>query len=514
MTASATFIAIDLGASNGRVLSVDWNGEVFKWQEVRRFQNRPVHILDRVYWDVLRLWSDVQTGISACLARSHTAPAGLGVVAWGVDYGLLDTAGRLLSNPVHYRDCRTNGIPELAFRYLSAADIFRQTGVQIMQINTLFQLYSMVKAGDSALQRAGTLLMMPDLFHYWLSGEMACEYTVATTTQMYDCGNRCWASALLEQLQIPSGILPRIVEPGTILGTVRESLRGELGLTNAIPVIAGASHDTASAVTGIPGMDEHSMFISCGTWSLVGIELEAPLITPETFAMNFANEGGAGGTTLLQQNVCGLWLLQECVRVWHSAGEAIGWEELLPLALSASALQSFVDPDDPAFLAPPDMPRAIQEYCCKTGQPVPRTLGALVRCCLESLSLKYRWVLQRLAHLSGRAISKICIVGGGANNSVLCQFTADACGCIVSAGPSEAAALGSAVAQAIATSFLSDIAEGREAIAASIQLGYYQPSRSEAWERAYQRFAGILTAEAQRCASAQAATAATSSLLA
>ena len=357
-----------------------------------------------------------------------------------------------------------------------------------MQLNTLYQIFSMVEASDPQLDAARTLLMIPDLFHYWMTGERKAEYTNATTTQMFDGANGRWANGLLDSLGIPTALLPPIVSCGTMLGPLRADVMSDTGLTSPVPIIAGGTHDTASAVAAIPELDEDSAFISSGTWSLMGVELDAPLINDRVLALNFANEGGIARKTLLLRNICGLWLLQESLRQWEKEGRKYTWDEILKLTKDAAPLLSLVDPDAPDFLAPGNMPEAIRAFCRTTHQPEPDSAGAIARCCLESLSLKCRWVAEAIETLTGRKIRIIRMVGGGSRNTLLCQFTADATSREVVAGPVEAAAFGNVMIQAIATGLLPDAAAGRRAMAASVERCYYKPNRDMDWEPAYRRW--------------------------
>jgi rhamnulokinase len=417
--------------------------------------------------------------------------AGIGVDTWGVDFALLDRAGRLIANPITYRDPRTDGMIERVFAQVPRQAVFARTGIQVMPINTLYQLMSM--AGDSQLAAAKTFLLMPDLFHYWLTGALAVEYTNATTTQILDCRARRWATELLDQLSIPSHFLPPIVAPGTILGDVLPDVLGETGLRGPVPVIAPGSHDTASAVAAIPGLDTSSAYISSGTWSLVGVEIAQPILSDDALALNITNEGGVANTIRLLKNVAGLWLVQESQRQWQREGTTYGWEQLLTLADQAAPFSSLIDPDAADFLHAGDMPARVRAFCQRSGQPAPESIGAVVRCCLESLALKYRWVIEALERVAGLRITTIRVVGGGSQNRLLCQFTADACARAVVTGPVEATALGNVMVQAIASGHLPDIAAGRRAIAASISQRTFEPRANEAWERAYARFAKLLT---------------------
>ncbi len=439
-----------------------------------------------LHWDVAAIWSEIQRGLMQYRKRFQDSPAAIGVDAWGVDFALLDRSGELLGNPYHYRDSRNDGIPELVFQHIDARELFRWTGVQTMQINTLFQLYAMVRSSDPDLKAAETLLMIPDLFHYFLCGERVVEHTEATTTQMYS-PTLGWAQEVLDSLRIPTRILPEIVRPATKLGLVRNEVLRDTGITRGFPVVAVASHDTASAVAAIPDMNENSAFISSGTWSLMGVELKGPITSDQTYSLGFTNEGGADGSILLIKNLTGLWLLQECQRQWSREERHHTWSEISAIAATARAFACVLDVDANDFRAPDDMPRAIAEYCRRTGQPNPDTIGAVARGCFESLALKYRSVLESLQAVTARRLDTIRIVGGGCLNALLCQMTADACNRTVVSGPAEASAFGSIMLQAIATGHLSDIGAGRAAIAASIQCVSYFPQATDDWDEAYAR---------------------------
>jgi rhamnulokinase len=488
---SKNFLAVDLGASNGRVLLGCWNGEAFQLEELHRFVNGPVNVQGHLYWDALRLWSEIKEGMRQYAGRFPAPLTSIGIDTWGVDYALLDSAGRLLGNPRHYRDSRNDGILEWSFDRTPGAEIFSETGIQFMQINTLFQLLSMVRDPDPQLKSADTLLMMPDLFNYWLTGRKAAEYTIASTSQMLNPWNRNWSSALLRRVGLPSHFLPEIVSPGTILGEVGPEVRAETGVSGPALVIAPASHDTAAAVAAIPGLDSESAYISSGTWSLVGLEIDEPIVNQEALALNVTNEGGVFGTIRLLKNVTGLWLLQESRNQWKREGRDLGWDQLLREAAGSPPFLCFVDPDAADFRAPGDMPKAIRGYCRQTGQTEPADSGAVVRCCLESLALKSRLVLEGLEGLTGRKIKVIRVVGGGSQNRMLCQFTADACARPVVTGPVEATALGNIMVQAIAVGCLADLRAGRRAVAASVKQERFEPRQTADWESAYQRFSSL-----------------------
>ncbi len=479
---TAAFVAVDLGASSGRVVLGHFTGERFELRELHRFPNGPVRLHDRFYWNVLGLWSEIQTALGRA-AREGYELEGIGVDTWGVDFGLLDSHGELLGLPRHYRDPRTDGVMEEVFERLPKAQLYARTGVQFMQINTLYQLYSL--RGSPQLGVAETLLLMPDLFHYWLSGRAAAETTIASTTQLLDARTREWASDLLEAVNLPGHILPPLIKPGTVLGTLYPTVAKETGLGLRTPVIAPASHDTASAVATLPA---GGMFISSGTWSLVGTEVAEPVLTLGAQERGFTNESGVGGSVRLLKNVAGLWLLSECRRVWAGAGHDLSWDELLALGDEAEPFGSLIDPGAETFLNPDSMPDAIRAACRRHGEREPDGVGATVRCCLESLALKYRSVLDDLGTLTGSVTREVRIVGGGSQNARLCQYTADACNRPVVAGPVEATALGNVMVQALARGFVSDLAEGRRVAAASSPQTHYEPRDREAWEDAYGRF--------------------------
>jgi rhamnulokinase len=491
MSRTADLLAFDLGAESGRAILGRYDGDLLRLTEVHRFANGPVRAPDGLHWDVRRLFVEVKLGLTLCGQRYGT-PASIGVDTWGVDFALLDHHGELLGDPFHYRDGRTNGVMEEAFKRAAREEIFERTGIQFMQFNTLYQLFSMALAGSPVLESAHTFLTIPDLFNYWLSGRAVCEFTNATTTQFYDPRAGGWAVSLLEKLGIPTGFLPEVVPPGTVLGGLLPSVAEETGL-GAVPVVAPACHDTGSAVAAVPASGTDHSYISSGTWSLVGVEVREPVITAESLANNFTNEGGVGGTFRLLKNVQALWLLQECRRAWAEQGKDLSYDELVRLAEAAYPFAALVDPDDPSFLSPPDMPAAIGSFCGRTGQPPPQDKGATVRCVLESLALKYRWVLERIEEMQRRPVSVVHVVGGGCRNGLLCQFTADATGRPVLAGPVEATAAGNVIVQAMALGHLSSLEEGRALVRRSFEVTAYEPGERAPWDEAYGRFQGILS---------------------
>jgi rhamnulokinase len=492
MRQAANFLAADLGASSGRLMVGSWDGRSFSLSELHRFPNGAVRAGDGLYWNALGLWTQVQEGLAKYQAAYSGTPASIGVDAWGVDFALLDRCGRLLGNPRNYRDPRTDGLPAQVFATVDEQEIFRETGVQTMQINTLFQLASMAKSGDPQLENARALLMIPDLFLYLLSGELSNEFSEATTTQMYSIARQDWTRDILTSLEVPVEILGPVVQPGTVVGRVRQDVLQEAGLRRPFPAIATASHDTASAVAAIPNMDRESAFICSGTWSLLGTEIDKPITSSDALRLDLTNEGGANGAVLLMRNLTGLWIVQECLREWQRQGQHAGWEEIIGLAASTPSSGSFIDPNATEFQSPGEMPRRICDYCKRSRQQVPQSTAQIARCAFESLSLSYRMALDAIEYVSRRSLSTLRIVGGGSLNSFLNQMIADVCGRQVIAGPAEASALGNVMMQAIAMGHLQDVAEGRAALTTSFTCSSYHPQRSDAWDEAYARFQGIV----------------------
>jgi rhamnulokinase len=494
--AEKAYLAIDVGASSGRHLIGRFDGERLRLEEVYRFENGPVEVAGRMHWDLLGLWSHVCRGLRAAAAAEPPASiVSAGVDTWGVDFGLLGAGDELLGNPYHYRDSRTNGMMEKAFARVSREEIFRHTGLQFMQLNTLYQLLAMKLSGSPLLGIAKTLLMMPDLFHWLLSGVKCNEMSDASTSQFYDPVRGGWATELLDRFDLPTGILGRIEQPGTNLGRLRGSVMAETGLSADV-VLPGA-HDTASAVMAVPARSKPGQrpdwcYVSLGTWALMGVELPAPLVNDQVLQMNFTNEGGVGHTTRLLKNISGLWLVQECRRVWNQDGRNWDWEDLNRLSAAARPLVSFINPDAAEFLAPDNMPEAIRRFCRRTGQAVPGDEGAVLRCGLESIAMKFRHVLGMCESLVAGRIETIHIVGGGTRNRQLCQAAADACGRRVVAGPVEATAIGNLVVQALADGAVGSIAQARDVIRGSFAVEAYEPGRTAAWDDAYPRFVKLL----------------------
>ena len=490
------FLAFDLGASSGRAVLGIFESDKLRLKEIHRFINKPINLLGTLYWNILNIFDEIKNSLSIYSQEYGKILNSIGVDTWGVDFGLIGKDGKLLSNPVHYRDSRTEGMMEEVFKRVLRREIFERTGIQFTQLNTLYQLFSMSFANSPLLKIADTFLMMPDLFNYFLTGKKFSEFTIATTSQCYDLLDGTWFSSLLDRLDIPTKIMPEVVSPGTIIGNILPDIEEEVGLSpvcragtgSPVSVIAPACHDTGSAVAAVPAQSDNWAYISSGTWSLIGIEVENPIINKTSLELNFTNEGGVDGTYRFLKNVAGLWLIQECKRIWEKEGETLTYEEITQLASEAKPFIAFVDPGHDSFLNPPDMPNAILNFCENTGQKKPETKGELVRCVLESLALKYRAVLEMIYEIHGH-VDILHIVGGGTQNELLCQFTANATGLPVIAGPVEATSIGNLMVQAKTKGLLSSIEEGRKLVANSFDLVTYEPEQTDAWNEAYQQIA-------------------------
>lgn len=485
-------LAIDLGAESGRVILGQFDGQRLALSDVHRFPNGPVRLPSGLHWDVLRLLTEIKAGIALATRHYGQELVSVGIDTWGVDYALLDRHGALVANPHHYRDDRTDGMVEAAFQRVPREEIFEQTGLQFLQLNSLFQLYAMVVQRSPALDIAETFLTIPDLFNYWLTGHQGCEFTHVTTTQCYNPRQRHWAWPLLQALDIPTHIFPEIVPPGTVRGPLLPAVADETG-AHRLQVISPASHDTGSAVVAVPAEQPGFAWISSGTWSIMGAEVPEPIITPVALRYNFTNEGGAGDVFRFCKNIAGLWLVQECRRWWAAQGEELSYAQLTDMAAAARPFTCILDPDDRDFLKPGDMPARIRAFAARTGQPAPETKGELVRTALEGIALKYRYVLERVEEMLGRRLDPIHIVGGGTQNRLLSQFTADATGRPVLTGPVEATAMGNCLMQLMALGHLSSLWDARAVVRNSAEVSRFEPGERAGWDDAYARFRQLVS---------------------
>lgn len=482
-------LAFDFGASSGRAILGTFDGEKITLKEIHRFSNDPVKVGHTFYWDVLRLFHEIKQGILK--AKQYGNIDSIGIDTWGVDFGLIDDKGYLLENPVHYRDERNAGMVEEARKYMSKSEIYDRTGIQFMDFNTLFQLLSIRLNRPELLERTHKLLFMPDLFAYMLTNQMVSEYSIATTSQMVNIDSQKWDKELLDAMKIPSRILCDIVPSGTKTGHIRRSLREELGV-DKIPVISVCGHDTQSAITAIPSESKDFAFISSGTWSLFGTELEEPVVNEKARKLNVTNEGGYNFTTAFLKNICGLWLIQESRRQWIREGKEYSYAQLEQEALKAEPFKCFIDPDAPDFVAMGDMPERVREFCRKTNQYVPETVGEVMRCIYESLAMKYKFVLDGIEDCTNKKYDRIHVMGGGTKDTFLCALTASSCNRTVYAGPIEATVLGNVAVQLMASGDIKDIAEARRIIAKGENLKVYEPVDADKWEEAYKNFVKIV----------------------
>lgn len=485
MSRRAKFLSIDLGASSGRVMLGGFDGSTLNIAEIDRFQNIPVELNGTIYWNVLELYRLIECSLRKVGGSSDNDLISIGLDTWGNDFALLDKAGKFLNLPVHYRDNRTIGMMEKVFPFICREDIFCETGIQFMRFNALYQLYSMVYYGDPILHIADTFLLIPDLIAYFLTDAKVAEFTNATTTQMYNPKAGGWSTKILDKLQIPSDIFVDVVYPGTSIGQLSSK---EYGFSGKVQVVAVAEHDTASAVAAIPAESENFVYISSGTWSLMGVEVEEPIINEATLKHNFTNEGGVFGTFRLLKNIMGLWIVQEYRRHLDSMGLKYSFAQLEDMAWKAKPFRCFIDPDDEMFAVPGDMPAKIKKYCEDTVQSVPTHEGEYVRCIMESLAFKYRYVLEHLEGITGKHYNVIHIVGGGVKNKMLCDFTAQATGVQVIAGPVEASSIGNLLMQAVASKEISDLRELREVVNNSFQTEIYESSEGNVWAEQYRRY--------------------------
>ena len=488
--AERKMLAIDLGASSGRGIVGTFDGERLTLRENHRFSNDPVIANGRMYWDILRIFHEIKQSITKTVLDGD-AISTIGIDTWGVDYALIDRFGRMLANPTHYRDTRTVGITDHVTKTLPLDEIYCQAGIQCLNFNTIFQLAADLRDDPQAFERAERLLNIPDLLNYFLTGEMRNEYTILSTGAILDARSRDYAWELIDRLSIPRRLFGEIVQPGHRVGKLLPQVLEETGKTDA-EVLTVASHDTASAVIAVPTTEEDFIYISSGTWSLMGTELKEPLINADSQRLNLTNEGGAMGTIRFLKNIMGLWLIQESRRQWRREGHEYSFAQMEAWAREADPLRSLIDPDDASFATPGNMPERVRDFCRRTGQPVPETVGEVVRCIYESLALKYRMTAESIESLMGRSAKVIHVVGGGTKDGFLSQMTADACGIPVAAGPEEATAIGNLMMQLIALGDVADLTEARRIVSRSFDLKRYQPTpERDRWDEAYARFCAL-----------------------
>ncbi len=486
-------LAIDLGASSGRGIVGSFDGEKITLEENHRFPNEPVMVAGQFTWDIIRILHEIKTSIRKCANSDDRDIASIGIDTWGVDFGFLDKKGHLLGNPVHYRDLRTVGIPAYSEARVSADEVYGITGIQVLELNSLYQLLAVQKNTPELFDIASDMLFVPDLLNYFLTGYKQTEYTIASTSQLLEATARDWSKTLIEKFGLPDKLFSKIVMPGTVCGSLLPSLVEEFGGMHP-KVISVAAHDTGSAVLAVPAKSEKFIWLSSGTWSIMGTETKEPVISEKSKEYNFTNEGGYGNTIRFSKNITGLWVEQESKRQWEREGEKVSFAELADMAAAAEPLRCLIDTDDARFATPGNIPKRIAEYCRETGQYVPQTKGEIVRCILESLAMRYRYTCECIDEMCGERIPAINIVGGGTKEEQLSQFAATACGRPVYAGPVEATALGNIAAQAIALGEIKDMWQAREIIANSFEVKEYQPEldKKAAWDEAYGRFLKLI----------------------
>jgi rhamnulokinase len=482
-------LTFDFGASSGRAMMGKFDGSRIELTEVHRFDNNPVMLRGTFYWDAIALFHEIKQGITE--ARSYGEFSSIGIDTWGVDFGLLDENGDLLQNPIHYRDVRSVGMSEEMSKEISMEDLYNATGVEVLEINTIFQLYSIVKKHPELLKRAGCMLMMPDLFGYFLTGKKTAEYSVASTTQILDPAKGNWNLDLLRRLNIPVSLFPEVVPSGTVLGEVSPEICKELGI-HGVKVISIAGHDTTCAVVAAPARQEDFIFISCGTWSLFGTELKTPIISDESRQHNITNEGGYNGNFMFLKNLIGLWLIQETRRQYRREGKEYSYNDLEKFSVASEPFQYFIDPNAQEFVAPGNIPERIRSYCQRTGQGTPKTVGEIMRCIYESLAMTYRYTLEQIQDCTGKTYRDIHMLGGGTKDTLLCGMTANSTGCRIIAGPIEATAMGNVAVQLIAQGDIANLAEARKVISNSFETVEYLPEDIDQWSRAYKRYRAII----------------------
>lgn len=482
-------LAFDFGASSGRAIIGCFDGDKITLEEVHRFSNDPVSVGGTVYWDVLRLFYEIKQGIiKAKIAGGFDS---IGIDTWGVDFGLIDSEGKLMENPVHYRDARTVGLVDEAFKTMPKEKLYGITGIQFMELNTLFQLISLKKYRPWMLERADKMLFMPDLFGYMLTGKMCAEYSIASTSQLIDLDKRTWSKEILDAFGIKKSVFAPLVQPGTVLGELSKEVCEECGV-DPVPVISVCGHDTQSAITSVPCEDGDFAFLSSGTWSLFGTELDKPIVNETSMNINITNEGGFDGSTGFLKNIIGLWLIQESRRQWKREGKEYSYADLEKLALAAEPFKCFIDPDAPEFVPHGNIPERVREFCRKTGQYVPETVGEIMRCIYESLAMKYRLTFEKLRECTERDYPVIHVIGGGTKDGLLCQMTANSCDRTVKAGPIEATVMGNVAVQLMSDGSVKNIGQARKIVADSSELKTFEPKDTDKWAGAYEDFLKVV----------------------
>ena len=482
-------LAFDFGASSGRAIIGCFDGDKITLEEVHRFSNDPVSVGGTVYWDVLRLFYEIKQGIiKAKIAGGFDS---IGIDTWGVDFGLIDSEGKLMENPVHYRDARTVGLVDEAFKTMPKEKLYGITGIQFMELNTLFQLISLKKYRPWMLERADKMLFMPDLFGYMLTGKMCAEYSIASTSQLIDLDKKTWSKEILDAFGIKESVFAPLVQPGTVLGELSKEVCEECGV-DPVPVISVCGHDTQSAITSVPCEDGDFAFLSSGTWSLFGTELDKPIVNETSMNINITNEGGFDGSTGFLKNIIGLWLIQESRRQWKREGKEYSYADLEKLALAAEPFKCFIDPDAPEFVPHGNIPERVREFCRKTGQYVPETVGEIMRCIYESLAMKYRLTFEKLRECTERDYPVIHVIGGGTKDGLLCQMTANSCDRTVKAGPIEATVMGNVAVQLMSDGSVKNIGQARKIVADSSELKTFELKDTDKWAGAYEDFLKII----------------------
>jgi rhamnulokinase len=488
----AKFLAFDFGAESGRAILGILDGKKISLEEIHRFPNKQLHVSGHTHWDLSYLFGELKKGLKSAAQKGHGELLGLGVDTWGVDFGLVGKDDQVLENPYAYRDQRTEGMMDRAFQLIPREEMYAFTGIQFMPFNSVFQLMSVTESESALLDKIQTLLFMPDLLNFLLTGQKLSEYTIASTSQLLNARKRDWEPGIFEKLGLPLHIMAPVIQPGTSVGQLLPEISRETDIA-PMEVIAPACHDTASAVAAVPAQTDNWAYLSSGTWSLLGIEVDGAIINEQSLKNNFTNEGGVGEKIRFLRNTMGLWLLQRCLKDWEKKGESHDYDELAALALGSQEFKSIVDPDDHSFLNPPDMPEAIAEFCRRTRQPVPEKKGEFVRCIYESLALKYRFLVNKINAMCPEPVEVLHVVGGGSRNELLNRFSADATGLHVIAGPAEATAAGNIIVQAIAKKILNGIQEARKVVSRSFPLKTYEPKNKNKWNSVYEKVKGMFS---------------------